>query len=330
MDEYLVHQAELPLARVVSDHPDWQDRFYFNIHDAAGDFAAITGLGAYPNRGYHQAYMFVVHNGVHYNYLNIRPLNADRDEMYAGSLRFEVIEPLKSWRLEVADEANGIEASLQFDARCPLYTFSPVQWQNRDRTVVNQLHYTQSGRYTGTFRIGESTWSDGLTGMRDRSWGIRAMAEVPMWIWVSAQFPTYNVTAWLWETPEGEVIHQDGAIVHESGEIQPIKTIAHELEFASGRKCPSRGRYLFGLKSAETAELTAEGMSAVMLGPMLGGKWDESDTELVARADGDSFGFDQHCRFQMQNGDHGIGIIEYMFTGGVAKYSIPPAKPMAP
>jgi hypothetical protein len=245
--------------------------------------------------------------------------------MYAGSLRFDIVEPLKSWRIEVADEANGIQASLRFDARCPLYTFSPVKWQNGDHTVVDQLHYTQSGRYTGSFRIGDQTWTDGLTGMRDRSWGIRAMAEVPMWIWVSAQFAAFNVTAWLWETPEGKVIHQDGAIVHESGEIQPIKTIAHELEVPPGRKCPARARYTFGLESGETVELTAEGMDAIMLGPMFGGRWDESDPEVVAKADADSFGFDQHNRFQM-NGEDGIGVIEYMFTGGVQKYAIPPAK----
>lgn len=312
----------MPIAQVASDHPDWQDRFYFNIHDPEGEFAAITGLGAFPNRGYHQAYMFVVHKGMHYNYLNIRPLNADREEMYAGSLKFEIVEPLKSWRLEVADEANGIHASLQFDARCPLYTFSPVHWQDGDRLVADQMHYTQSGRYTGSFQIGDQKWTDGLVGMRDRSWGVRAMAEVPMWIWVSAQFGTYNVTAWLWETPSGELIHQDGAIVHESGEVQPIKTIEHDLEIAPGRKCPTRGRYRFGLESGETVALTAEGMSSVMLGPMLGSSWDESDAELLAKADGDSFGFDQHCRFEM-NGEQGLGIVEYMFTGGVQKYGVP-------
>ncbi|HLC29106.1 MAG TPA: hypothetical protein VJL07_06650 [Dehalococcoidia bacterium] len=35
-DEHLVHQTEQPLARVASDHPQWQDRFYFSIHDRNG------------------------------------------------------------------------------------------------------------------------------------------------------------------------------------------------------------------------------------------------------------------------------------------------------
>jgi len=49
-DEYLVRHTEQPLARVASDHAEWQDRLYFDIHDRNGEVAMITGLGAYPNR----------------------------------------------------------------------------------------------------------------------------------------------------------------------------------------------------------------------------------------------------------------------------------------
>src|SRR5262245_50012716 len=104
MDDYLVHQTELPLSQVASDHPEWQDRFYFNIHDRQGEFAAITGLGAFPNRNMMQAYLFVVHNGQHYAYVNVRPLADDREVMRVGSVSFSVVEPLSSWKLDVADE----------------------------------------------------------------------------------------------------------------------------------------------------------------------------------------------------------------------------------
>jgi hypothetical protein len=323
MDEYLVHQTEKPLAQVASDHPDWQDRFYFNIHDEAGEFCAITGLGAYPNRGVHQAYLFAVHKGVHYSYFNVRPLAADREVMTAGSLAFEVVEPLKSWRINVADEANGLHGELVFQARTPLYTFSPVHWQNGERTVVHQMHYTQSGRYSGSFHVGGRELS-GLLGMRDRSWGIRAMAEVPMWIWVSAQFKDSTVTAWLWETPAGEVIHQDGAITTEAGDIHPITAIAHDLDVPEGRKVPRFGRFRFTMASGDTVEITAEENSTIYLGPMQN-RWDEAEEGALERADSASFGSDQYCRFQM-NGETGYGVVEYMFTGGVARYGVPATK----
>ena len=327
-DEYLVHQTEKPLAQVVSDHPEWQDRFYFNIHDREGRFAAITGLGAFPNRkagphGMVQAYLFAVYNGRHYAYLNVRPIDADRDEMRAGSLSYSIVEPLSAWRLEVADEANGVSGSLVFRARCPLYTFSPIRWQDGDRLIVNQMHYTQSGTYEGSFTVGGETFTD-LWGMRDRSWGVRDMANVPVWHWVSAQFRDFCVSAWLWETPEGEVIHADGALVPEEGEARPISAIEHELELWPGTKRPKEGRFRLTTAAGDVLALTASEIGTIFLGP-IAGRWSDADAQALASADAVSFGFDQHCRFQLA-GETGYGIVEYMMTGGSRRYGIPPTK----
>ena len=325
-DEYLVHQAELPLAQVVSDHPEWQDRFYFNIHDREGKFAAITGLGVFPNRkaagpqGMVQAYLFVVHNGRHYAYLNVRPIQADREEMRAGSLSYAIEEPLESWRLEIADEANGISGSLLFRARCPLYSFSPIRWQDGERLVVNQLHYTQSGLYEGSFTVGGETFTN-LLGMRDRSWGVRDMANVPVWYWISAQFPDFCVSAWLWETPEGEVIHCDGGIIPEKGEARSVTGMEHELELWPGSKRPKASRFTLTMADGERLSLEAEEIGTIYLGPAPN-VWSDADAEVLAAAGANAFGLDQHCRFQM-NGETGYGIVEFMFTGGSKRYGIP-------
>ena len=324
-DEYLVHQTEKPLARVASDHTEWQDRFYFNIHDREGKFAAITGLGAFPNRkagphGMVQAYMFAVYNGQHYAYLNVRPINADRDEMKAGTLAYSVVEPLSAWRLDVADEANGVGGSLVFRARCPLHTFSPIRWQDGDRLVVNLMHYTQSGRYEGSFTVGGQTFTD-LIGMRDRSWGVRDMANVPVWYWISAQFQKFCISAWLWETPEGEVIHVDGGIIPEEGETRRITGIEHDLELWPGTKRPKVGRFTLTTADGERRSLEAAEIGTIFLGPAAGA-WSDADAKALAAADAGAFGFDQHCRFQM-DGETGCGIMEYMVTGGSRRYGIP-------
>jgi hypothetical protein len=323
MDEYLVHQTEKPLAQVASDHPEWQDRFYFNIHDRDGEFAAITGLGAFPNRNMMQAYLFVVHKGQHYAYLNVRSLANDREVMAAGSLSFTIIEPMIAWRFDIADEANGVHGSLEFRPRCPLYEFSPIRWQDGDRLVVNQMHYTQAGSYSGSLAIGDTTFSDPI-GIRDRSWGVRDMPRVPMWIWISAQFSGFCISAWLWETPEGEVIHADGALTYESGDVRPITAIEHELELWPETKRPKRGRFRLMLASGETLRLTADEIGTIFLGPMAS-CWSDADSEALAKADAASFGFDQHCRFQLGD-ETGIGIVEYMVTGGSQRYGIPPAQ----
>jgi hypothetical protein len=321
-DEYLVHQTEKPLAQVASDHSEWQDRFYFSIHDRNGELAAITGLGAFPNRKTVQAYMFAVLDGEHYAYLTVRPLAEDREVMQAGTLSYTILEPLKSWRLELADAANNISGTLEFHARCPLYTFSPIEWENDGRTVVRQMHYTQAGVYQGSLTIGERRF-DNLIGMRDRSWGIRDMRRVPLWIWIAAQFRDYCVSAWRWETPEGEVIHQDGAITFESGQAVPISAIEHDLELTPGTKKPRRARFRLTAAGGEKRLLTAGEIGTIFLGPPWA-RWSEKEEGALARADAASFGYDQHCRFEMDN-ELGYGIVEYMVTGGSARYGIPPA-----
>ncbi|MEX0801195.1 MAG: hypothetical protein WD379_08260 [Dehalococcoidia bacterium] len=324
-DEYLVHQTELPLARVVSDNTEWQDRFYFNIHDMEGKFAAMAGLGAFPNRkggphGIVQAYFLTVQGGRHTAYFNVRPIDSDRDQMRAGSLSFEVVEPLQAWKLDIADEANGVSGSLVFRARCPLYAFSPIRWQDGERPVVDQMHYTQAGRYEGSFTIGGETYS-GLVGMRDRSWGLRDMPRVPVWYWIAAQFKEFCISAWLWETTDGEVIHCDGAIVPEEGEALPITQIEHEIELHDGQKLPKGAQFALTAADGQRLSLTASEIGSIYLGPPLPA-WADSDAAARAAAEKAAFGYDQHAQFEM-NGETGYGIVEYMFTGGSKRYGIP-------
>jgi hypothetical protein len=320
-DEFLIHQTEQPIAGVASDHPEWQDRFYFNIHDRDGDFALITGLGAFPNRKVSQGYIFAAHAGQHYSYLQVRPLNNDREKMQAGTLSFNVIEPLKSWALDIDDEASGISGSLVFKERCPLYRFSPIEWQNHGHTVVKQMHYTQAGAYEGSLTIGGRTFT-GLIGMRDRSWGIRDMPRVPFWIWISAQFESFCISAWLWETPDGEVIHADGALIPESGEVRPVTEIDHELELWPGTKRPAVGHFKLTMADGQVERLSASEIQTIFLAPGLA-RWADSDSDALKRADASAFGFDQHCRFDL-GGEQGVGIVEYMVTGGHRRYGIPP------
>ena len=322
MDEFLIHQTEKPLAQVASDHQEWQDRFYFNMHQREGDLAVMTGLGAYPNRGIMQGYLLATLGGEHYAYLSVRQLADERDRMETGSLSFSVVEPLKTWRLELTDEANEIRGSLEFRARCPLYQFSPIRWENEGRTVVHQMHYTQAGIYEGSLTIGGRTF-DHLIGIRDRSWGIRDMARVPVWIWISAQFEEFCVSAWLWETPGGEVIHEDGAITYETGEVLGIRRIEHELELSPSSRRPRSGRFHLTTDEGEKHELLASEIGSIYLVPPIS-RWSDADAETSARAEAAAFGYDQHSRFQMA-GKTGTGIVEYMLTGGNKRYGIRPA-----
>jgi len=157
--------------------------------------------------------------------------------------------------------------------------------------------------------------------MRDRSWGVRDMVNVPMWYWISAQFATFCISAWLWETPDGDVIHVDGGIIPEEGEPRRVTNIEHELDLWPGTKRPKMGRFALTTADGERALLDAAEIETIFLA-RAPSAWSDSDAKALAEADANAFGFDQHCRFQM-NGETGYGIVEYMFTGGSRRYGIP-------
>jgi len=183
------------------------------------------------------------------------------------------------------------------------------------------MHYTQAGVYEGSLTIGGRTFTE-LIGMRDRSWGIRDMARVPFWVWISAQFESFCISAWLWETPDGEVIHADGALIRESGEVRPVTKIEHELELRPRTKRPKVAHFELTMADGKVERLTASEIQTIFLAPGLA-RWADSDCDALKRADTSAFGFDQHCRFKMGE-EQGLGIVEYMVTGGHRRYGIPP------
>jgi hypothetical protein len=325
MDEYLIHQTVATLDRVASDDMNWQDRFYFNIHDREGKFVAITGLGAFPNRRTVEAYLFAVCDGHHYSYLANRSLGNDREDMSAGGLCFSVVEPLSVWRLQLQDPDNAIEADLEFRAGFQPYEFKPIFWEKGGRVVAHQAHYTQGGAYSGSFRVGDREITD-LIGLRDRSWGIRSLLDVDMWYWVSAQFPDYFITAWLWETRDGKPISMDGALVRAGGEVRPFVAMEHELELWPGAKRPKSASYTLTDIEGKKLALSAGELSTICLALGVPLHFEESDQETWKKAQASSLGFDQFCQFRCGD-DVGYGVIEYMMSGGSQRYNIAPFSP---
>src|SRR4030067_414320 len=93
---------------------------------------------------------------------------------------------------------------------------------------------------------------------RAGSWGVRDRAKVPVWHWLSAQFESFCVSAWLWETSEGEVIHCDGAIIPEEGEVRQVTRMEHALELEPGAKRPRLGRYTLTTSGGGQETIEAE------------------------------------------------------------------------
>jgi hypothetical protein len=236
-----------------------------------------------------------------------------------------VVEPLSVWRLQLHDPDNAIEADLEFRVGFPPYEFKPIFWEKGGRVVAHQMHYTQGGAYEGSFRIGGKEMTN-LIGLRDRSWGIRSLLDVDMWYWVSAQFPDYFITAWLWETKDGKPISMDGALVRAGGELRPFVSMGHDLELWSGTKRPKAASYALTDAEGKRLALSAEELSTICLALGVPTHYEERDEETWGKAQAASLGFDQFCRFRCGD-DVGYGLIEYMMTGGSQRYNIAPFAP---
>lgn len=328
MDDYLIHQTEKTLAEVASDHPEWQDRFYFNIHDWKGDFAAATGLGVFPNQRMKHAYLFVVNRDQHYFYLDVSPLDVtQREVMQSGSLSFQVLEPFQSWRLELADEANDIHASLEFHARYPAYLFKPIEWSRDGELVIKQMHLTQAGRYSGSFRIGDEVFTD-LWGVRDRSWGIRVVPPLPFYHWIQAEFPNLHISIWQFESEDDQVIYLDGAVTRDGGRMTPITRVEHQWELRPGTKRPARNRLTITTADGEVLPVEYRECHGLFFG-YRATRWSETDPQALAEADAKAVAVEQYCEFTLGQ-ERGYGIVEVFLVPGKRRYGVPPTPYPAP
>jgi hypothetical protein len=321
MDEYFVHQTERPIAEIASDCPDWEEYLYFNIHDRNGAFCAIVGLDVLPNAQYVRSYLLTLHRGKHYAYWYAGPLENWREDLRGGSLSFTIVDPLKTWHLELADEANGIQASLDFHMRCPAYQYRHMRCEDQGQAVLNQSYYTQAGVYGGAFRLGEQVFTD-LWGLRSRRWGEAILVRMPFYHWLSIQLPTRCITAWQYESAAAEVLYCDGAVIEESGQIVPITHIEHQWTLAPGRRYPSHTRLAVSTADGQVLQVECRPHGSHFLTPAAG-CWSESDSEALANADASAFSVEQFCEFTVGQ-ERGIGILNLITTPGYKPYGIPP------
>jgi hypothetical protein len=208
------------------------DRFMFNMHPAdTNSPSVIMGLGHYPGRDVADGYAIVSLPDEQRNVRFSTELSATLGDG-AGPLSFECLEPNKAWRLKLGPNPTGMEYDIVWRARTP-YWLDVVQVENAGDTPTNFEHLVQSGRYEGTLTIDGQTRSvDGWYGQRDRSRGVRTMSGGQgLHIWYQAQFEDRSVGFLLVESREGERIMVEGAVMLESGELDDIVDVKHNLQF---------------------------------------------------------------------------------------------------
>jgi hypothetical protein len=260
-DDQLVHQLPRPVAQVDAAVPNWFDRFYFNLHPPDDGPLLVVGAGVYPNVDVGDGYVCLTAGGEQRNVRFARRLGGDRLVTDFGPFRWEVLEPLRRWRLVIDAPDEGFAADVIWTARTEPYAVDPIVVAHEDAPRTEFAHFVQSGRYEGALRIdGEEIDVTGWLGHRDRSWGVRGTRErLGMHIWIGAQLPDRCVAVHYNEDRQGRPAHIDGALLPEGGEPVPATGFAHDLTFDARGEVVS-GAFRVELATGEALELEARGL----------------------------------------------------------------------
>ena len=234
-DDYPIHQTALPLAHAGAGHPDHYDRFWFNGYTADMYFAAA--LGTYPNRGVIDAAFSVVHNGVQRSVFASGRLPADRTQTRIGPISIDIVEPLRTSRLQVDAPEHGLVADLTFQARTAAHEEPRQTLWATDRLVMDVTRMTQLGAWSGSFASGGAAVPiDGAApvyGTKDRSWGIRPVGQpapaapstrVPQifFLWAPLNFDDECVHYIVFEDSDGRAWSKSAAVLPVIGGGDPV------------------------------------------------------------------------------------------------------------
>ncbi|WP_246284603.1 DUF7064 domain-containing protein [Gordonia asplenii] len=205
------------------------DRFVFNLHPTdAVTPSVLLGFGIYPPKDTADGFV-VLSDGTEQRNLRFATTLGETVDG-GGPFRFAVTEPNTIWELRLSDNAIGVELDVTWHARTPPW-WGRVAVGNATGQETSFDHLFQSGRYAGTLTVDGVTRSvDGWWGQRDRSRGVRTMSGGQgLHIWFQAQFPAFSIGLLLVETRTGERILLEGAVMHESGEVDAVVDVRHAL-----------------------------------------------------------------------------------------------------
>jgi hypothetical protein len=179
------------LMHPVGDAPAWSESYYFNFVDPDSKIAMFTRMGFRPGDGWadglHVVYLGGDRVAFTYGRRTIgKDLSACNGDLKAGHLSLDCRSPFKHWRIAYDGPAEDIhDAAILLERKKlrPDNWFTPANLSMAvDFHTLSEPHYAQAGerghfeqtgRVTGTIRLGTETFNVAGFGVRDKSWGPR-------------------------------------------------------------------------------------------------------------------------------------------------------------
>ena len=225
-DDFPIHQTPDPVAAPATGDRNAYDRYFFNGYTREGELYFAAAMGLYPNRSVLDASFSVVRGGVQRSLHASRRAPLERTETRVGPIAVEVLAPMRSLRLSVADNQSGLRAELTFRARTVAVEEPRFTRRVGTRVMMDSTRFTQWGSWQGFLEVGGErieVASSQVLGTRDRSWGVRPVGEPEggapsgraqfFWLWAPLHFDDLCAHFDVIEDGEGRVENANGSIL---------------------------------------------------------------------------------------------------------------------
>lgn len=180
-DDYPLHQTAEPLSYISTSERNFYGRYWYNAYDFDGEFYFGIAFAMYPNREVMDGAISIVRkDGSQDSFRASRRLRGDRTEMYAGPMRHEIVEPMKTVRVVVEKNDTGFTCDLTFHANTVAHEEPADHMKQGVRTVAQMKRFTQFGRWEGHITVNGQRQEINVEttfGTKDRSWGWRWTGE---------------------------------------------------------------------------------------------------------------------------------------------------------
>ncbi|MGI9603383.1 MAG: hypothetical protein ACR2QE_15980 [Acidimicrobiales bacterium] len=258
-DDYPIHQTPDPIAVPATSDKDVYERYWFNGYSTdASTFLAI-GAAYYPHLGIRDCGISFVVDGVQHAFHASARAGIEPSDMTVGPFRLEIVEPMRSCRITVADNDTGWSGELLFEGRTANIEEPRHTWHHDLRRVMDTTRFTQLGHWTGTLAFDghtiEMAGTD-MPGTKDRSWGVRPLAggdsrgapALPrdfglFFLWAPLHFDDLGVHYQLFEDTKGRPLYTVGAHTPvydsiadlpgvEDPDARHMRNLEHEITFS--------------------------------------------------------------------------------------------------
>jgi hypothetical protein len=250
-DDYPVHQTPEPVAHPGTGDRNFYDRYFFNGFTRAADLFFGVAMGLYPNRQVMDAAVSVLRGGTQVAVHASRRAPGERADTRVGPIAIDVLEPLHTLRVRIADDAPGIAGDLVFRARTAAIEEPRFTLRAGPRIVMDSTRLTQFGTWEGWLAVdGEriALAPSEVLAVRDRSWGVRPVGEPEpgapgpppqfFWLWSPVHFDDVCVLFDSAEDATGRPWHRAGTVARAEadGAYEPMVSAAHRLRWEPGTR----------------------------------------------------------------------------------------------